>query len=145
MIIAAICVACLFLIYSMLFKDKDKPGTTTTTPTTQATGQVTPGQTSSGTTISSQTTSGSSSTTTSESTTTTTTTTASDPGIMTTHTVVANDTIWGLAMKYYGNGDYEHMNLIAEANGMKLIRDGDDVKLEGSIRVGDVLKIPNKP
>jgi len=42
-------------------------------------------------------------------------------------------------------GDFEHMNLIAEANGMKLIQDGDKVKLEGNIRVGDVLKIPNKP
>ena len=64
---------------------------------------------------------------------------------MTTHTVVAGDTIWGLAMKYYGKGDYDHMKLIADANDMTLIRDGDNIRLEGSIRVGDVLKIPNKP
>ena len=140
-IIAAICVACLFLIYSMLFKDKDTPGTTTTT-TTQASGQ-----TSSGTSGSSQTTTttATSESTTTTSTATTTTTTTTSAGIMTTHTVVAGDTIWGLAMKYYGVGDFEHMNLIAEANGMKLIQDGDDVKLDRSLRVDEVLKIPNKP
>ncbi|MDD4140821.1 MAG: LysM peptidoglycan-binding domain-containing protein, partial [Eubacteriales bacterium] len=102
---------------------------------------------SSGTSGSSQTTTttATSESTTTTSTATTTTTTTTSAGIMTTHAVVAGDTIWGLAMKYYGVGDFEHMNLIAEANGMKLIQDGDKVKLEGSIRVGDVLKIPNKP
>lgn len=152
-IIAAVCIGCIFLIYNMLFKkDKEQNGTTTT----QASGQLTPGQSTSQTTTES--TSGNTdqtdNTSTGESTTgttadgttaTTTTATTADTGIMATHTVVANETIWNLAMKYYGIGDFEHMKLIADANNLTLIQDGDNIKLETPIHVGDVLKIPNKP
>lgn len=148
-IIAAVCIGCIVLIYNMLFNRNNEPAVTTTTTTSStATAAPTTSMTSGSTETSGSQTSEPSTTTTGTSaptTTPTTSATTNNTNIMTTHTVVAGDTIWGLAMKYYGKGDYDHMKLIADANDMTLIRDGDNIRLEGSIRVGDVLKIPNKP
>lgn len=146
-IIAAVCIGCIVLIYNMLFNRKDDPATTTTPAVTDA---ATPTPTASTTTGStetngSQTSETSGTTDSTETTATTATTGGSSYDVLAEHTVVAGDTLWGLAMEYYGKGDYEHMKLIADANDMTLIQDGDDIKLEGSIHAGDVLIIPKKP
>lgn len=146
-IIAAVCIGCIVLIYNMLFGRKDDPATTTTTVSAAATPTPTTATTTGSTqTTGSQTSETSGTTATTETTATSSTSTSgTDYDVLAEHTVVAGDTLWGLAMKYYDNGDYDHMKLIADANGMTLIRDGDDIKLEGSIHAGDVLIIPKEP
>lgn len=135
-IIAAICIACIILIYNMLFKGDDTQQTTTsstTTETTENTGQTTTEPT--GTT-----------TTGSETTTGTTTTESSQPSgeVLARHTVVSGDTPWGIAVKYYGTGPTEYMQLILDANDIDYdIVDGE-IK-NAVIKVGDVLDIPVLP
>lgn len=49
------------------------------------------------------------------------------------HTVVSGDTLSGIAIRYYGNGDAAHYNFIANANG---------ITNPNIIHVGQVLTIP---
>lgn len=147
-IIAAICIGCLFLIYNMLFGDKGGEPTGTTTAsavvtTSSESGSETTGTTTAGTTEStaatstttSQSETTASSETTQATTTTATTTTGSTYKIIATHTVVSGDTLWGIAMKYYERGEKEYTDLIMAANNMT----------SEIIKVGDVLQIPEPP
>lgn len=143
-IIAAICIGCLFLIYNMLFGDKSGEPTGTTTAlavvtsssesSSEATGTTTVGTTEL-TAATSATTSQSETTASSETTQPTTTTTGSTHKIIATHTVVSGDTLWGIAMTYYKRGEKEYTDLIMAANNMT----------SEIIKVGDVLQIPEPP
>ncbi len=151
-IIAAICIACLVLIYQMIFgkpkapKETDKPGVTTesvetttdsasptpsgeqTDPTggqTQETGSEQSGQ---------ETTSGQE----------TSATQPPDGSILARHTVVAGDTPWSIAVKYYGSGSWEYSRLILDANDIDYTT-ADGQITNAVIRVGDVLVIPVLP
>jgi LysM repeat protein len=126
-IIAAICIACLFLIYNMLFGKRDEPQQTTTG--SEITTTTTEGTTTGTTTTESE--------TTGTTTDATTTTTAAETKyeIQAQHTVKAGETLWGLAVKYYGSGSQEYIDLIKDANDM----DSDYIYAD------DVLDIPVKP
>jgi len=122
-IIAVICIACIFAIYSMLFK-KDDPSSTTTKATTTAV-----------TTSAAQTTATTSSTqptTTAPTTTVTTTTQSNASGLPTTHTVVSGDTLSAIAKKYYGESTPALWDLIRKANNMT----------NDNLKIGQVLTIP---
>ena len=146
-IIAAICIGCLFLIYNMLFGDNEGEPTGSTTSsvatTSSTSGSETTGTTSGATTgtttaESSATTSQTETTASSETTqatTTATTTTGSTYKIIATHTVVSGDTLWGIAMDYYKRGEKEYTDLIMAANNMT----------SEIIKIGQVLQIPEPP
>ena len=127
LVIAVICVACIFAIYSMLRGDNRPPTQTTTIATTvQATS--TPAATSESV---AETTAAPSETTTGPTTQATTTV----PGGNQTYTVQANDTMWSISMRFYGAANDDLFQLIRDANGMS----GD------TINVGQVLNIPPRP
>lgn len=138
-IIAAICVGCLFLIYNMLFGGDKTPTTTTGTTVqtsaavTTATGETT-GASETGTSETGTTTAA-----TETGTTTLATTTATTAGatyvIQEKYTVVAGDNLWEIAVKYYDSGEQKYIDLIKAANNME-----SDI-----IKVGQVLDIPVKP
>lgn len=146
-IIAAICIGCLFLIYNMLFADKNGDPTGTTAVTTSAitegtsgtgtseasTGTTGPSDTTvSGTTSSGTSTSG---TTTTSATTAVTTAPSATYEIIAEYTVKAGDTLWDIAMSYYNRGEETYTDLIMAANNMD----------SPIIQIGQVLKIPKAP
>jgi nucleoid-associated protein YgaU len=139
-IIAAVCIGCIVLIYNMLFNRDNDPAVTTTTTT--ASGAATPAPTTSttsgGTETTGSQTSDPSTTTTGTSATTTAPTTTASFEVLANHAVVAGDSLWGIAKKYYGSGTVENIQLIMDANGMT----GDMDKQV--IKVGEVLIIPKK-
>ncbi|NLW11152.1 MAG: LysM peptidoglycan-binding domain-containing protein [Clostridiaceae bacterium] len=156
LILAVICIVCLFALYQMLFGDKDEPKVTTTTPaiTTTTTGEDTTTTTEATTTESTtentdetttapeetttepeETTTAPEETTTAPDETTTAETTAAPSGdLIATHKVVSGETLFGIAVKYYESGSQANIDLIKNANGMT-----SDV-----VQVGDELKIPVK-
>jgi len=142
-IIAAICVGCLFLIYNMLFGGGKKPTTTSGNPTVTVTSPSGTNTASTGETTSSE--NGSTETGTAGTTAAPTTAaptgvapTTNQPGttyeVLAQHTVAANDSLWAIAMKYYNHGEQEYIDLIKAANNMQ-----SDI-----IKVGQVLIIPVK-
>ena len=147
LILAVICIVCLFAIYQMLFGKDDEPVITTTTPvvtTTTETGDNTTTEptttetTAENTDNTSETTAPEETTTTPEETTTEappeTTTAAPSGDLIATHTVVSGDNLFSIAVKYYQSGSQENIDLIKSANGLT-----SDV-----VQVGDELKIPVK-
>jgi LysM repeat protein len=138
-IIAAVCIGCIVLIYNMLFKRDNDPAVTTTTT---ASGTATPAPTTSTTSGGSETTgsqtSEPSATTNGTSASTTAPTTTASFEVLANHEVVAGDSLWGIAKKYYGSGSVENIQRIMDANGMT----GDMDKQV--IKVGEVLIIPKK-
>ncbi|MDW7657552.1 MAG: LysM domain-containing protein, partial [Bacillota bacterium] len=138
-IIAAVCIGCIVLIYNMLFNRDNDPVVTTTTTTGSAVNPTpTTSMTTGGTETSGSQTSEPSSTTTGTSSPTTGPTTTIAYDVLANHAVVAGDSLWGIAKKYYGSGSVENIQLIMDANGMT--GDMDDQV----IKVGDVLIIPKK-
>ncbi len=146
-IIAAVCVGCLFLIYNMLFGGSKKPTTTSGNPAVTTTNPSGTNTVSAGETGSETEPSDSGSTETGTAGTTAATTTAAPTGVAPTtnqpgttyevlaqHTVAANDSLWAIAMKYYNHGEQEYIDLIKAANNMQ-----SDI-----IKVGQVLIIPVK-
>lgn len=154
LILAVICIVCLFAIYQMLFGKDDEPVITTTTPvvtTTTETGDDTTTEptttetTAENTDNTSETTAPEETTTAPEETTTTpeettteappeTTTAAPSGDLIATHKVASGETLFGIAVKYYQSGSQENIDLIKSANGLT-----SDV-----VQVGDELKIPVK-
>lgn len=142
LILAAICIACVFAIYNMLSNKDDDTKTTTTVA-----GQLTPGQTTldGGTTVTSDPAltpdpAGTTTTAPGETTPTTTvatTTTAAGVTVQlpTTHTVVSGDALFSIAKKYYGTATQDLVDLIKQANNLT----------SDNLQVGQVLQIPVKP
>ncbi len=145
LIIAAVCIGCVFAIYNMLFANKGSNTNTTTAPgsTTSVVQTTTPGGSTSESVITSESTDEGTEPTETDVTTTqpstgtstsTTETTTASGGITlpTTHTVVSGDTLYKLAVKYYGSGSAANINRIKAAN-----------NLTGTnLSIGKVLKIP---
>ena len=132
-IIALVSIACLFAIYSMLFK-KPSTSATTTRKTTVASTTLATSSTTSGTTTAS----GSSTTTTKSSVNQTTsggTTQTGAIALPAKYTVVSGDTLTSISKKFYGASTPDLWKLIRDANGLT----SDNLKL------GQVLTIPAKP
>ena len=128
-VIAIICIGCLYAIYQMLWNG-DKPEPTGTTGfTTIATSEGTSGSQPSETTDITETTGE----TTAE-TTIAPTTTANTSG-MQQYTVQSGDTLYAITIKYYGSFSQDYVDLIKAANNMT----------SDSLTVGQVLQIPPKP
>ncbi|MGI6334682.1 MAG: LysM peptidoglycan-binding domain-containing protein [Saccharofermentanales bacterium] len=126
LVIAAVCIACIFAIYSML-KGSDRPtppvqsSTSTTTESTAPTDpKPSPGE---------------STEPTEPTTDVSSTTTTAPPAGGQTYTVKAGDALWSICNKFYGTASDELVQLIRDANNIT----GDTIK------AGDVLKIPPKP
>ncbi len=152
LILAVICIGCLFAIYQMLFNKDDEPKITTTTPvittttgedttttTTTTTTETTTENTDETTTEPDETTTEPEETTTAPEETTTeappeTTTAAPSGDLIATHKVASGETLFGIAVKYYNSGSQANIDLIKNANGLT-----SDV-----VQVGDELKIPVK-
>lgn len=122
-VIALVCIACIFAIYSMLFKPKT-PGTTGST-TTAITTKATTGSTTAGTSTASTNTSVTS---------TTVATTTNAAGLPAKYTVVSGDTISSIATKYYGESTPALWDLIRKANNMT----------NDNLKIGQILTIPVK-
>lgn len=139
-IIAVICVGCLFLIYNMLFGGDKTPSSTTgattvqTSAVTTTAGGETTGASETGTSETGATTSATETGATTLAT-TTATTAGSSYEIQEKYTVVAGDNLWEIAVKYYDSGEQKYIDLIKAANNME-----SDI-----IKVGQVLDIPVKP
>lgn len=144
LIIAAVCIGCVFAIYSMLFKNKT-PTTTTTTTAQVTTLDTLPSESSDGSTTESLTEDTTESETSIEDTTetsetqattkaTTKATTQANAGLPTTHTVKSGDTLYSIAKKYYGSGTPANITRIKNANNLT----------SDNLQIGDVLKIPAK-
>lgn len=143
LIIAAVCIGCIFAIYNMLFGDREKDPEITTSTTEQV--ETTPGQVTEttaesepgGTTDESEpgeTTDGT------EPGETTTTQPAASVELPTTYTVVSGDNLISIARRFYSLSDdddvYEYVDLIAQANNM------DD---PDALQPGQELTIPARP
>ncbi|HBP37774.1 MAG TPA: hypothetical protein DD640_03360 [Clostridiales bacterium] len=124
-VIAIICVGCLFAIYQLLFSGRGEPKQTTA-PISTTTAKLTPTETTAPSATSSESETGTSATTTIP----TTTMQIEDE-----YTVVSGDTLYGIAIKFYGSGSQTNIDLIKTAN--ELTSD--------NLQVGQVLKIPAKP
>lgn len=135
LIIAAVCIGCIFAIYNMLFGDRDNndPVNTTTTSGTEVITTTRPVETTNPIETSDVTETGESS----EPTTTESTAVIELP---TTYTVVAGDNLYSIATRFYNLGEddnvSEYVDLIAEASGME---DPDD------LQPGQELTIPAAP
>ncbi len=127
LVIAAVCIACIFAIYSML-KGSDNPtppAHSSTSTNIESTAPTDPKPSPGESTESTEPTTDVSSTT----------TTTAPPAGEQTYTVKSKDTLWGICEKFYGMSSTELVQLIKNANNLT----SDDIK------PGDVLKIPPKP
>ncbi len=134
-IIALVSIACVFAIYSMLFKKPATSGTTTRKTTIASTSM---NASSASSAVTSGSTSASASVTTKASGTTSASATTTQSGAIalpTKHTVVSGDTLTSIARKYYGASTPDLWQLIRSANNLT----------SDNLKVGQVLTIPAKP
>lgn len=122
-IIAIICLGCIYAIWSML----TPPGTTPTVTTAASVSDTV------STTLPSE--SGTETIATTVATTEPVSTTTVSPGEMQTYTVVAGDTYYAITIKFYGAFSQEYVDLIKAANNLTT----------DAIQAGQILKIPAKP
>lgn len=128
LLLAAICIACVFAIWHMVSSGKE-PTTTTKSTTTIST--TTTGGSETETSVTSETTELTE--TTAE--TTQTTTTTGSVQLPAKYTVVSGDTLTAIARKFYGSADPKYIQLIMDANSMT----------KPDLMPGDILTIPAKP
>jgi LysM repeat protein len=125
-VIAAICIGCIFAIISMLNGGGKPTGTTpVSTPAASSSVQTTATQSQTGQTTTGTGTKASSSVT---------TTTASQ-GATQKYTVVSGDTYYSITIKFYGSFKQSYVDLIKSANSLT----------SDNLQVGQVLNIPAKP
>lgn len=157
LIIAAVCIASLFAIYNMLFADNDDPESTTSGAGTTTAAETTIEETDTAEPTDTQESSIPADTETDEQptdqpttttetvetappeTTTQTTTTAAPTDAVdlpVEYTVVAGDSLYSIANRFYGSSDQDYIDLLVAEN---------NIPDEGIITIGDVLTIPARP
>lgn len=122
-IIAIICIGCIYAIWSML----SPPGTPSVTTASTSVSDT------SSTTVASET--GTETAATTLATTATVSTTTVSQGTMQTYTVVAGDTYYAITIKFYGAFSQEYVDMIKAANNLTT----------DNIQAGQILQIPAKP
>lgn len=132
-VIAAICIGCLFAIWNMLFAGKGDTKVTTTALTTTV--QTTTASLTEATTAEPSATTSETGVTSESSSETSQTTTASQGQLPTKYTVASGDSLYAIAKKFYGSGGQKYVDLIMQANSLTSI----------DLQPGQVLDIPAKP
>ncbi len=124
LVIAAICIGCIFAIYNMIWPNGDTGSTTEPAVTTTTSATAEPSESLNSTDP-----------TTDPSQTQPSATSTAASGEMQQYTVKSGDTLWSIAIQFYGEATDDLYQLIRDANDMT----------SDTVQVGQVLDIPAKP